>query len=221
MLNGGKRLRPLFAIATTLALKGSLEAILDPACALECIHTYSLIHDDLPCMDNDDFRRGLPTCHRLIGESKALLVGDFLLTYAFEILSKAPRLSAETKIELITTLSKASGIMGMIGGQAMDIAKHENHKETAEKKTGALIQASLLFGAIVANADNEMKKKLSTIGSEIGLLYQIADDIVDQDKAFSKPDGFFSLHEKINLNLSTLFGEGSSLEKLVKKISPF
>lgn len=185
LLNGGKRLRPILTLVTTYELKGNTEAALIPACALELIHTYSLIHDDLPCMDNDDFRRGKPTLHKLYNEADALLTGDYLLTRAFEILANAPLLSNEQKIALISTLAQRAGGNGMIGGQIMDVQhtgkeiSPEILKEIHCLKTGALLTASLEFAAIISNASKLTMEILNQFGTQIGLAFQIVDDLID------------------------------------------
>lgn len=185
VLNGGKRLRPLFALATADALKAPLSQAIVPACALELIHTYSMIHDDLPAMDNDDLRRGKPTLHKVYTEGQAILAGDFLLTYAFEVLSNAPDLSAETKLSLIELVSKKAGASGMIGGQWTDLeSEHKllNLNETNvlhEMKTGALIEASILTGALIGKAKPEMLNTLSQFALKVGLAFQIIDDVLD------------------------------------------
>lgn len=185
VLGSGKRLRPILALATTEMLGSPIENALVPACALEMVHTYSCIHDDLPCMDNDDFRRGKPTLHKAFPEGHAVLAGDFLLTYAFEILANAPKLSAEQKTRLIAILANRSGGAGMIAGQVMDLEaegktislEHLQHIHNA--KTGAMIAASIEFGAVVANAPKEHLTTLTQFGQDIGLAFQIIDDILD------------------------------------------
>lgn len=185
LLGGGKRLRPILTLATTEMLNSQIELALIPACALEMIHTYSLIHDDLPCMDNDDYRRGKLTVHRKYSEGHAVLTGDYLLTYAFEVLASHTSLPSEKKIKLITTLAKKSGAEGMIGGQVMDIA-YEGKKIPIETlrllhrhKTGALITAAIEFGGIIANATDLEMMHLRSFGENIGLAFQIVDDILD------------------------------------------
>ncbi len=185
LLSGGKRLRPILTLATVETLQGSPEAALSPACALECIHTYSLIHDDLPCMDNDDFRRGKPTLHKVYPEGHAVLAGDFLLTVAFEIIANAPLLTDQQKVQLTRVIAEASGGEGMIAGQVLDLActgKNLN-LQTLElihsKKTAALIQASILCGGIVANATASQMDVLRKFGYQIGLAFQIIDDVLD------------------------------------------
>lgn len=185
ILGGGKRFRPLLAIFTAELLGCTLEKILTPACALEMIHTYSLIHDDLPSMDNDDIRRGKPSLHKAYLEGHAILTGDFLLTYAFDVIANAPHLSDKQKVELISVLAKKSGAHGMIGGQVMDIATTGKPidlptlKQIHQNKTGALITASVEFGAIAANTSAEKRQALRTFGENIGLAFQIVDDVHD------------------------------------------
>lgn len=185
LLSGGKRIRPILCLATVELLGADEDKALTPACALEMIHSYSMIHDDLPCMDDDDFRRGQPTVHRAFPESHAVLAGDFLLTYAFELLASAPGLSDQQKLALITCLSQASGGEGMIGGQVLDIECEGKQgdlsllQELHSKKTGALITASLEFGAIIAGARTQETQLLRRFGQDLGLAFQVVDDIMD------------------------------------------
>lgn len=183
LLAGGKRLRPLLALLTAEMLGVSPDQSVVPSTALEMIHTYSLIHDDLPCMDDDDFRRGKPSLHRAFPEGIAVLAGDYLLTYAFEVLVNAKNLSADQKLELISVLSKSSGGDGMIAGQVMDIMDCAldltTLQETHLKKTGMLIAASMEFGAIIGKATADNQKLLRQFGLDIGLAFQIIDDILD------------------------------------------
>lgn len=185
LLGGGKRVRPILAIATAESFNIPEESIIHVASALELVHTYSLIHDDLPCMDDDDFRRGQPTLHKVFPESHAVLAGDFLLTKAFEILAIAPNLSDNKKVRLIELLAKSSGAKGMIGGQILDIDSEgknidiETLNHIHLNKTGALIAASLEFGGIVADVSPLEQTILSKFGLKIGLLFQIIDDILD------------------------------------------
>lgn len=185
LLGGGKRLRPILAITTTKMLAGDVQTALSPACTLEIVHTYSLIHDDLPCMDDDDFRRGQPTLHKKYSEGHAVLTGDYLLTYAFEVLATAPHISPEKKVKLIGTLAKKIGSDGMIGGQVMDLA-YEGKKINLDtlrllhrNKTGALITAAMEFGGILGNANETQMEHLRHFGENIGLAFQIVDDILD------------------------------------------
>jgi geranylgeranyl diphosphate synthase type II len=191
-LGKGKRIRPLFALSVCDALGGDETSALLPACALELIHTYSMIHDDLPCMDNDDFRRGKPTLHKAFPESIALLAGDFLLTFSFELLAKAKHLSDSQKVKLITVLAQKSGAHGMIGGQVMDMETSEQSIDLEalnlihQLKTGALITASVEFGAILGHANDQQMKLLQQFGHEIGLAFQIMDDIKDVSRSEQK-----------------------------------
>ena len=181
---GGKRVRPCLVLATNEACGGTF-ANKDAAyagAAIEMLHTFSLIHDDLPCMDDDDFRRGKPTAHKAFNEALAVLGGDALCIYAFEILSKIGR------IEIINEISSALGTSGMIGGQVVDIESEGKtvSKETVsyihDNKTAALIKASVKTGALLANASPDVIEKLSSFGSHIGLLFQVIDDILDEEK---------------------------------------
>ncbi|NGP43611.1 polyprenyl synthetase family protein [Bacillaceae bacterium SIJ1] len=183
---GGKRLRPILMIATAEALGGKREDCLAIACALEMIHTYSLIHDDLPAMDDDDYRRGQPTNHKVYGESMAILAGDALLTYAFQMISSSRSyLSADNVVLLIEELAKAAGPSGMVGGQVMDMEAEEvsvplDQLENIHKnKTGALLSFAVKAGAIVANATEEVQDRLAAFSAHIGLAFQIKDDILD------------------------------------------
>lgn len=185
LLGSGKRLRPILAIATASSLGCPEDKSLRAACSLELVHTYSLIHDDLPCMDDDDLRRGKPTLHKAYPESHAVLAGDYLLTRAFEILAADPSLSDGQKVKLIQILARNAGGDGMIGGQIIDI-ESENKQLSLESlqtmhrlKTGAMIAASLEFGGILANAGAKAMQALRAFGEEIGLAFQIVDDILD------------------------------------------
>lgn len=190
LFNGGKRVRPILVYASGLAVGGALspaqQASLDTiACALECIHAYSLVHDDLPAMDDDDLRRGKPTCHIAFDEATAILAGDALQTLAFELLSEAPHLDDACKITLLQQLTRASGVRGMVLGQAIDLAA-VNHQldltqlETMHRhKTGALISASVAMGAIACGADEPRLHALDTYAAAIGLAFQVQDDILD------------------------------------------
>lgn len=186
---GGKRIRPLLCIAAARAVAGDCAGIENAACTLELIHTYSLIHDDLPALDNDDLRRGRPTCHRVFGEAMAILAGDSLLTYAFEVLADLPGASADTRIRLVKELSHAAGTVGgMIAGQVHDI-EGEKQQPTVQlldrihkAKTGALLRASARMGAIYAGANDAQLASISSYGEHIGLAFQIVDDILDVEQ---------------------------------------
>ncbi|NGX61181.1 MAG: Farnesyl diphosphate synthase [Chlamydiae bacterium] len=182
LLAPGKRIRPLLTLLTVEMLEPSLlEGALVPACTLEMIHTYSLIHDDLPSLDGDDYRRGKPTLHRVYNEGHALLVGDYLLTYPFELLAKAPFLTPFQKIQLVEILAEASGSDGMIGGQVMDIEGSSKIEQMHRGKTAALFRAALLFGGVISEASSEKLTLLGDFGTSLGLLFQMVDDILDQD----------------------------------------
>ncbi len=194
VFSGGKRFRPLLTISSGECFGASLDLLLPFACALELIHNYSLIHDDLPSMDNDDFRRGKPSCHKAYGENIALLAGDGLLTLAFEILAQTPlRESLQLKREqIIKEISHLSGVRGMIGGQLMDITlspeelSEETFHELILKKTGSLIIASVKTGAILGGADASELEVIIKYGTNIGLAFQIRDDILDSGKETQK-----------------------------------
>jgi geranylgeranyl diphosphate synthase, type II len=192
LLGGAKRIRPLLVLATCETFQGDLKLALHPACALEMIHTYSLIHDDLPCMDDDDYRRGKLSLHKAFTEGEAVLTGDYLLTYAFEVLVDSPGLTTEQKLRMISLLSRKSGAKGMIGGQIMDIQNEkdalslENLSLRHRYKTGALIEASIGLGGIIANVSVEHMKSLEAFGSDIGLAFQIVDDILDVTQGSQK-----------------------------------
>ncbi|MEI6242517.1 MAG: polyprenyl synthetase family protein, partial [Chlamydiota bacterium] len=194
-LSSGKKLRPLLLLLTVETLHGDTQAALDTACALEMIHVYSLIHDDLPSMDNDDFRRGKPALHKQFPEWLALLTGDFFLTYAFEILSSTKNLSDSQKISLIQTLSTHSGSNGMIGGQCLDlemknqVCTSEKLQLMHEKKTGALFLAAVQCGALIANASEKEKEILNIFGKNFGSAYQMFDDIADISQNSSEANG--------------------------------
>lgn len=204
-LGPGKRVRP-FLVYASGELVGADAAALDaPACALEMIHAYSLVHDDLPAMDNDDLRRGRPTCHRAFDEATAILVGDALQTRAFELLAEAPGLSTETRIAMITTLARAAGRQGMVGGQAIDLAAIGQRPDLAalermhRMKTGALIEASVILGALAGNADEAMLERLTRYVRAIGLAFQVRDDILDvtaDSQTLGKTQGKDAAHAK-------------------------
>ncbi len=186
---GGKRIRPILCIAAANAVKDAPPGIESAACSLEMIHTYSLIHDDLPALDNDDLRRGRPTCHKQFGEAMAILAGDALLTLAFQALSELDGVDAATKVRLITELSRASGTVdGMIGGQVNDIQGEgqppsEPLLEAIHRaKTGALLCASVRMGAIHAGADTAQLAALTAYGRHAGLAFQIVDDLLDVEQ---------------------------------------
>lgn len=184
--NGGKRIRPMLTLEFCRVCGGDPQAALPFACAVEMIHTYSLIHDDLPCMDDDDLRRGKPSCHKQFGESYALLAGDGLLTLAFETLAKANTVAPQDIVRAVKVLSDLAGVKGMIGGQVIDLLSEEKQVdyETLQRidnlKTGALIKSAVLLGCIAAGVQDEDILSAAEIYAEnIGFAFQIVDDILD------------------------------------------
>lgn len=194
--NGGKRVRPLLTLLFCDACGGDVEKTLPLACAVEYIHTYSLIHDDLPCMDDDDYRRGRLSNHKVYGEAYALLAGDGLLTAAFEKISqghKAGLYDADVAIKCVDILSSLAGSRGMIGGQIIDLENENNPDATLEVlqmldnlKTGALIEAACTIGCVVAKADEEKINAARNFAQKIGLAFQIKDDILDVTSTLEK-----------------------------------
>ncbi len=186
LFNGGKRVRPILAYAAALAIKPETDlALIDPiAAALECLHSYSLVHDDLPAMDDDDLRRGKPTCHIAFNEATAILAGDGLQTLAFDLLTQTD-LSSQIQIQLVRQLALGSGVSGMVLGQAIDLAAVDHQLDLAQletmhrHKTGALIRASVTMGAIGAGADEVQLAALDKYAAAIGLAFQVQDDILD------------------------------------------
>jgi geranylgeranyl diphosphate synthase type II len=184
---GGKRLRPMLALFGCEAVGGKLEDAMPVAVALELIHTYSLVHDDLPAMDDDDYRRGRPTCHKVYGDAVAILAGDALLTHAFQVLADptAGGVPAPRRLQIIAEISAAAGSAGMVGGQTMDIQAEGQTPDPATlltlhaKKTGALLRASLRVGALAGGADEAALAALTRYGERLGLAFQIVDDILD------------------------------------------
>lgn len=185
LMAGGKRLRPILLMAAADAVGGSGNKYLQSACGMEMIHTYSLIHDDLPAMDNDDYRRGKLTNHKVYGEAMAILAGDALLTQAFEVISKQQGVSAEKVLRVIQEMSTAAGQSGMVGGQVIDLLSENKRidQATLEKmhqgKTGALFKAAIRSGAILADASEEQLAALTIYAEKFGLAFQITDDILD------------------------------------------
>ncbi len=188
LMAGGKRLRPILCLAATTAVGGDESAALPAACAMEMIHTYSLIHDDLPAMDNDDLRRGKPTCHVQFDEATAILAGDGLLTLAFDTLAqagKASRIGADTWLSVIQNLSAAAGYRGMIEGQMQDMAAEGQRLSAIQLetmhglKTGRMIEVALHIGARLGNASDRQLSSLTEFGRKVGLAFQVADDILN------------------------------------------
>lgn len=201
LLDGGKRLRPVLCLAFADAVSGTLNGggtvADDAACALECIHTYSLVHDDLPAMDNDDLRRGRPTSHKAFGEAMAILVGDALLTDAFTMLATGPEKEHAIRGRMVAELARASGAGGMVGGQVLDIAEDRPAEldyllRLHRHKTGALITAACRLGAIAGGGDSAAVEAAQVFGDSIGLAFQIADDLLDvtaSAETMGKPTG--------------------------------
>ncbi|MGP4080954.1 polyprenyl synthetase family protein [Pseudalkalibacillus sp. R45] len=192
ILAGGKRLRPTLLLMTIESFEQDSQVGLDAACAVEMIHTYSLIHDDLPAMDDDDFRRGNLTNHKIYGEAMAILAGDALLTYAFEVISGSKHMNNDLKIDLITKLSKAAGPEGMVDGQAADLEGEGKSLSLGEleqihhRKTGALLGYSIYAGARIAGGTKQQLDHLIHFAHHLGLAFQIQDDILDVEGDESK-----------------------------------
>jgi len=212
LLLGGKRIRPVIMLEFAKLFGCSSEAVLDFAVALEMIHTYSLIHDDLPCMDNDDLRRGKPSCHKKFGEDIALLAGDTLLTESFFIAANSDTL-ADRKVKAIAVLAERAGLHGMIGGQVMDLSFEinapdaESLKTMCLKKTGALLSAAAEIGCILGGANDDTVKIASDFALKLGLAFQIIDDILDvtsTEEVLGKPIGSDVQNNKTTY--VTLFG---------------
>jgi len=228
---GGKRLRPLLSIAASEAVGGSEGDVMPAACALELIHTYSLIHDDLPAMDNDDLRRGKATCHKAFDEATAILAGDALLTLAFEILANAGRLDEPDKalkwLEVAFLMARAAGCSGMVEGQMQDILSEQrqltlDELETLQGlKTGALIVASVQAGAILGGGSAPQIASLATYGRHIGLAFQMADDILNiegRPDILGKPVGSDeALHKATGPSLMGLEQAKARMGELVEK----
>lgn len=185
-LDGGKRIRPILTLAGCDAVGGRMEMAMPAACALECIHAFSLIHDDLPCMDDDDFRRGRPTSHRVFGEPMALLAGDALFAFAFQLISETPKnVPSDVVLDVWRKIAEATGTRGMVGGQVMDMLAQGRKTDLSEieqihrRKTGALLEVAIVIGGMLGGGSKEQVEALSCYGRNIGLAFQIADDILD------------------------------------------
>lgn len=218
---GGKRIRPIIMLEFNRICGGKVENALPFACALEMIHTYSLIHDDLPCMDNDDFRRGKPSCHKAFGEANALLAGDALLNLAFEtMLSSCDGISSDKALAAAATIAKCSGADGMIGGQIIDLTNegkkidYDTLIKLYRDKTGALLRAAAVSGAILGDGGDEQIKAAEIYADNIGLAFQIVDDVLDtigDEKVLGKPIGSDIKNDKSTF--VSFFGVDGSLEK--------
>jgi farnesyl diphosphate synthase len=189
VLDGGKRLRPLLVLAAVRAVRGVREPALRAACAVELIHAYSLIHDDMPCMDNDVLRRGKPTVHVQFGEAQAMLAGDAMQALAFEVLTPSSGVEPALQARLCSLLARSAGHAGMAGGQAIDLASIglplDEHalRDMHHRKTGALLQASVLMGAACGSVSASAWEALSAYGDALGLAFQVVDDILDVTQA--------------------------------------
>jgi len=207
---GGKRVRPILCLAAAECVSNDPDVeqrVMGVACALECIHTYSLIHDDLPAMDDDDLRRGKPTCHKKFGEAEAILAGDGLLTLAFDLLAgeATAALPDPVRLQIIRTIARAAGSMGMVGGQSLDIDAEGRRidfdalRTIHRAKTGALITAAVETGALAGGADDHRLQALVNYGQAIGLAFQIVDDLLDvtaTTEELGKPAGSDTRHNK-------------------------
>ena len=220
LMAGGKRLRPMLLMASADAVGGNGDDYIKAACALEMIHTYSLIHDDLPAMDNDDYRRGKLTNHKVFGAGMATLAGDALLTMAFEVLLRQEGVSDSTKVSIVRELSVAAGPNGMVGGQAIDLESEGKRidRETLYKmhmgKTGALFRASVRMGAILAGADEDSLAALTHYAEQFGLAFQITDDILDvtgDEAKIGKPVGSDERNQKSTYVTLTSLDEAKEL----------
>jgi geranylgeranyl diphosphate synthase type II len=223
LLSEGKRLRPLLTLTAASTFGADPLTVLDPACAIEMIHTYSLIHDDLPCMDDDSLRRGKPTLHKVYGEALALLAGDYLLTFAFEVIANAVALGREQRLQMVKTIAFRAGAFGMIGGQVLDI--ESDGKEMDEEtlllmhagKTAALFTACLEVGSLAAGYPPSLL--LQSIGSDLGLIYQFQDDLFDAEATTrQKPNvvsllGLQNTQEKLRKLERSLFQKLQQLPK--------
>jgi len=185
-IDGGKRIRPILTLAGCDAVGGKTDLAMPAACALECIHAFSLIHDDLPCMDDDDFRRGKPTSHKVYGEAMALLAGDALFAFAFQLISRTPKdVPSDVVLKVWQKIAEATGTNGMVGGQVMDMMAQGRKPDLGEieeihrRKTGALLEVAVVIGGMLGGGSKEQIDALSEYGRNIGLAFQIADDILD------------------------------------------
>ena len=220
LMGGGKRIRPVLALASAEAVGGNVETIISAAVSLELIHTYSLIHDDLPAMDNDDYRRGRLSNHKVFGEAHAILAGDALLTYAFELLADPGLDQPERQLRIIREVAVAAGKAGMVGGQVADVAGEgrtltlNEIKEIHNAKTGALLTISARLGGILAGGTEEQVTALTKYAQAVGLAFQIKDDILDvvgDSETLGKPAGS-DLRQGKSTYVSLLGIEGATRE---------
>lgn len=225
-IDGGKRIRPILALAACDAVGGSHGPVIPAACAIECIHAFSLIHDDLPCMDDDDLRRGRPTSHKVFGEAMALLAGDALFAFAFQLVSEIRDAPADVVLEVTRILAQAVGTHGMVGGQVMDMLAQGRDVGLPEVeqihrwKTGALLEASVVIGGLLGGASKEQLRAISTYGRNVGLAFQIADDVLDlrgDEEKLGKPVG--SDLEMDKATYPSVIGIDASIELARKAVS--
>ncbi len=224
LLSGGKRIRPILLLEFYALCGGNGDSALNFAAALEMIHTYSLIHDDLPCMDNDDMRRGRPSCHKAFGEDTALLAGDALLTLAFKTAAETDGIPADRVLKAIAVLAENAGISGMVGGQVEDLAFEKSGATIDElrgmylKKTSCLLSAGAVCGSILAGADEKELKYAAEYAEKLGLAFQIIDDILDctsDEKTLGKPIGSDEKNGKTTyVTLLGIDGAKSEAERL-------
>ncbi len=228
---GGKRIRPILVLAAAGAAGGKYDDALLPACAVELVHTYSLIHDDLPAMDDDDFRRGRPTCHRAFDEGTAILAGDALLTMAFDLLSvenkgEGSRIKDHLRLRMVQELARAAGWRGMVGGQQVDMDSEGTEPDLPvleyihTHKTGALIRCSLILGGLCANTDEATLRALDSYGEKVGLAFQVVDDILDvtaTTEEMGKDQG--SDAERGKVTYPGLFGLEGARERALKLVN--
>jgi len=234
LMAGGKRMRPILVMAAADAVGGQGEDFLATGCALEMIHTYSLIHDDLPAMDNDDYRRGKPTNHKVFGDAMAILAGDALLTLAFEVVGRQQGVSDAKKLAVVREFSIAAGQSGMVGGQALDLEAEGRQidmdalQRLHMGKTGALFRAAIRSGAILAGASDEQLAALSEYADKFGLAFQITDDILDvtgDEAVLGKPVGSDERNDKSTYVTLTSLDEAKRLaqktvDEAVEAIGP-
>ncbi|WP_416149562.1 polyprenyl synthetase family protein [Salipaludibacillus sp. HK11] len=222
---GGKRIRPILLLATLKGFNKPLNLGYDVSCALEMIHTYSLVHDDLPAMDDDDLRRGKPTNHKVFGEALAILAGDGLLTHSFQLITSLDYLTAEVKVRLIEKIAEAAGPMGMVAGQVEDMEGEDEDLDVDQlqhihhRKTGDLLSVALECGAILSSATEEEMSELKSFGKHIGIAFQIKDDLLDvegDEKQLGKPVGSDESNNKTTY--PKVLGMDQAREKLIYHI---
>jgi geranylgeranyl diphosphate synthase type II len=224
---GGKRVRPILVLASGESLSGDRNVLLHLGAGIEMMHTYSLIHDDLPALDNDDLRRGVPTCHKVFGEALAILAGDALMTRCYQILADLPALPESTRIDIIREIATATGtVNGMIGGQVVDLESEGKEVSTRVleyihySKTGALLKACVRCGAMAAAANRDEMRSLTEFGSKIGLVFQIVDDILDVTSSSEVLGKTAGKDEKVKkATYPALYGIDASREKARELVS--